>query len=304
MAEESVRLRNIEDERVLITGITGIHGWPLFRLLQKMLPGDRLVGIGPPGMRMPTGDAVVQCCVADMQRLAEIKKRFAPTLVIHAAGVCDLDVCEERPRWADLINRQGTAVLAELFSDAARFVYLSTDLVFSGNAPPAGGYAEHHQPDPVSVAGKTFLAGERELLTRSPACTIIRLGLPMGASVTHDKGGLDWIEGRFRKNRRVTLFSDEFRSVLSTKDAARCVVECIAGELRGVFHLGGPESLSLHQLGSMIIAGGGYRQDLLDGILRCEEKNGPPRIGDVTLNSGKIARHLSRPPSGWRYGME
>lgn len=292
----------IAKEKILVTGITGIHGWPLFRYLRNNMPLENVWGIGPPGMKKPKGDGVTAGCITDRVMLDEVKKTFNPTIVIHAAGVCDLDVCEARPQWAEQINRQGTRLVAEVFGEEAKVVFLSTDLVFSGNEPPFGGYCEAHVPDPVSVAGKTFREAEKELESAVAESVIIRLGLPMGSSVTGDKGGLDWIEGRFRKNRPVTLFRDEYRSVLSTSDVARCVVECLQHNLSGCFHLGGPEKRSLHQLGEMILTGGGYRRSLLKVISRKEEQNGPPRIGDVSLNSGKIAAYLSFSPKGWCYG--
>ena len=288
------------NQRIFVTGITGIHGWPIYCRLASFMPPERLFGIGPPGMKKPSGGSLTACCITDRKCLREIRNFFKPTLLIHCAGVCDLDVCEMRPQWAEKINREGTAAVVEIFGDLIPVVYLSTDLVFSGNDPPAGGYTEKHAPDPVSVAGKTFLLGEKEL-TGCREWTIIRLGLPMGPSVTGDKGGLDWIENRFRKSRPVTLFTDEYRSVIACSELARCVGEFVAVRRNGLFHLGGPISVSLHELGQMIISGGGYNGDLLKSLRRHEEVDGPPRIGNVALNSGKIVPYLSSVPGTWRY---
>lgn len=287
--------------RILMTGITSIHGWPVYRRLRSSLPFERLFGCGPPGMRLPRpGPQVAALCITDKRRLEQIRQSFKPSIVIHAAGVCDLDVCEERPQWADHINRIGSTTVADIFGETAYILYLSTDLVFSGNGPPAKGYNEKHPPDPVSVAGSTFHAGE-QAFTECTDSAVIRLGLPMGRSVTGTKGGLDWIEGRLRKSRPVTLFHDEYRSVISCDDLARCVLEFLPFRRTGLYHLGGPEAVSLHGLGQRILQGGGYLPELLKGIVRNEEKNGPPRIGNVMLDSEKIGALLSSPPAGWRY---
>jgi dTDP-4-dehydrorhamnose reductase len=291
----------LHKHRILMTGITSIHGWPVYSSLRSHLPAEQLFGCGPPGMRLPRpGSQVETLCITDKQRLEQVRQSFKPSIVIHAAGVCDLDICEERPHWADRINRIGSATVAEVFGETTYMLYLSTDLVFSGNIPPVRGYNEKHPPDPVSVAGKTFLAGEQAFRGRTDSA-VIRLGLPMGRSVTGTKGGLDWIEGRFRKKRPVTLFHDEYRSVIPCEDLARCVIEFLTYRKTGLYHLGGPEAVSLHGLGRRIIEGGGYPRKLLKGILRHEEENGPPRIGNVMLDSGKIGSLLSFPPTGWRY---
>jgi len=137
--------------------------------------------------------------------------------VIHCAGVCDLDVCEDRPQWAYSINVLGTKAVADVFGENASIIYLSTDLVFSENNPPLKGYSELDTPDPLSVAGRTFLAAEQHIKKNNNFC-IIRLGLPLGDSVNGEKGAIDWIESRFKRRLAVTLFHDEYRSCITCEE--------------------------------------------------------------------------------------
>ena len=51
--------------RILITGITSIHGWPLYQKLQSVVPPDRLFGIRPPNMRMPESGNVASACMTE-----------------------------------------------------------------------------------------------------------------------------------------------------------------------------------------------------------------------------------------------
>jgi len=275
-----------------MTGVTSIHGWPLFKRLQTILPPGQLLGIRPPKMRIPAGPFVHSLCITDEEGMDRIGREFCPTHVIHAAGVCDLDVCEDRPHWAHRLNTQGARVVANLFGDSSYLLYLSTDLVFSGATPPPGGYCEASVPDPISVAGKTFAAGEAFFQSCPRACTV-RLGLPLGESITGDKGAFDWIESRFRKSLPVTLFRDEWRSAIRCDCLADRLMCLLDHEACGLFHLGGPYPISLHSIGRYVIARGNYDSRLLRGILRCEEKNGPPRIGNVALNSRKINAFLN-----------
>ncbi len=151
-----------ESWRVLATGVTSIHGWPIFQALTHNLPENRLFGIRPPKMEIPDDSNVIPLCMTDIQGLKAIRTRFNPTHIVHCAGVCDLDVCEERPDWAHAINVQGAEAVVQVFGDLPIF-YVSTDLVFSGINPPTGGYAEDHEPDPVSVAGRTFVLAEEQI---------------------------------------------------------------------------------------------------------------------------------------------
>lgn len=280
-----------ETARVLITGITSIHGWPIFLKLREIIPEDRLFGIAPPRSRLPDWKNLECADVVDRDHLARIRERFKPDRIVHCAGVCDLDLCEERPEWARSINVMGTKNIIETFGKEMPLLYMSTDLVFSGNNPPEGGYSEEHTPDPVSVVGRTMLEAENEVMKRPNHC-IVRLGLPLGDSINGDKGAIDWIEGRFKRNLPASLFYDEFRSCITCKEIGEMAAAVLAHDLRGLYHLGGEKPWSLHEIGEYVISKG-YKAELLKGRMRHEEINGPPRVGNIALNSGKILKALS-----------
>ncbi|MHC4269749.1 MAG: SDR family oxidoreductase [Planctomycetota bacterium] len=273
--------------RILVTGVTSIHGWPIFTQLQGLLPGYLLYGLRPPNSNIPDTDNVSSFCITEQKKLHEIKKDFKPTHVIHCAGVCDLDLCEERPEWAHSLNVQGTRAVVDVFGNNIPILYMSTDLVFSGYDTPDGGYTECDEPNPINVVGKTFVSAETHIQNSKEHC-IIRLGLPLGDSIVGKKGAIDWIESRFRRSLPVTLFYDEYRSCISCEEIGQMTISALTLELRGLFHLGGEKTWSLYDIGKYVQEKGGYSPDLLNGIMRHQEENGPPRIGDVSLNSKKF----------------
>jgi dTDP-4-dehydrorhamnose reductase len=279
--------------RILLTGVTSIHGWPIYEQLRKTVGNDSIFCIRPPQTSEPAGDNFQPVCMTDTARLEEIKRAFAPTHVLHMAGVCDLDMCEDDPGRAHAINVIGTKNIVDIFSPSSYLMYLSADLVFSGNNPPKGGYTEAHHPDPVSVVGKTYLAAEREMARAQRSC-IVRIGLPMGESVQGGKGAIDFIEGRFRRGLAMTLFYDEWRSCIDCHELAAMVTGLLFREERGVFHCGGPKPASLYDIGQWIIRRGRYDERLLKRCSRMDEVGGPPRVGNVHLNSNKIELLLGK----------
>lgn len=277
--------------RVLVTGVTSIHGWPIFTRLRELLPKSRLFGIRPPESNAPDTDNVSSFCITNRAELEKIRDGFAPTHVVHCAGVCDLDACEDRPEWAHSINVQGAKTVADIFGRDVPILYMSSDLVFSGNNSPAGGYSENDPPNPISVAGKTFTGAEEYIQKYKNHC-IVRLGLPLGDSINRNKGAIDWIDSRFRRNLPVTLFYDEYRSCINCEEIAEMVITTLTLKLRGLFHFGGDKTWSLYDIGKYVLKSGGYSPDLLNGIMRHQEENGPPRIGDVSLNSNRLRNLL------------
>jgi dTDP-4-dehydrorhamnose reductase len=79
-------------------------------------------------------------------------------LVLHAAAWTDVDGAELDPAGAEAVNVGGTRNVAAL---GAPVVYYSTDYVFDGSKREP--YLESDDPNPLSVYGRTKLAGEREV---------------------------------------------------------------------------------------------------------------------------------------------
>ncbi len=280
-------MKILDSWRILITGVTSIHGWPIFMQLRRLLPEASLYGLRPPKSNTPEGGNVSSFCITEREKLEKIRDEFKPTHVIHCAGVCDLDVCEERPEWAHSLNVKGTRAVVDAFGNDIPILYMSTDLVYSGFNTPLGGYTEDDIPDPINVVGDTFYIAERYIQNCRDYC-IIRLGLPLGDSIGGTKGAVDWIESRFKRNLPVTLFYDEYRSCVDCEEIGRIATAAVTLGLRGMFHLGGDKRWSLFDIGKYVLNKGGYDPGLLNGIMRCQEENGPPRIGDVSLNSEKL----------------
>jgi dTDP-4-dehydrorhamnose reductase len=116
---------------VLITGANGQLGTALRELL-------------------PAADAPP----LDVTRPLELTAR----LVLHAAAWTDVDGAEADAEGARRVNIDGTRNVVAL---GAPLVYFSTDYVFDGEkrAP----YLESDAPNPLSVYGRTKLAGEHEV---------------------------------------------------------------------------------------------------------------------------------------------
>ncbi|MFC1589900.1 SDR family oxidoreductase [Candidatus Omnitrophota bacterium] len=281
---------------ILITGVTSIHGWPIFSCFREKY-GFRVHGVCPHKTADHfTGDEKVWC--GDVENFSEMEtifKKVRPEAVVHAGGVCDLDMCEEDPGFAYEVNVVGARNIARLAKDRY-LLYISSDLVFSGDDPPEEGYREACGRDPVSVIGKTYAAAEDEIskhMTRG----ILRLGLPIGASISGAKGAIDFIAKRLSGSRKMTLFHDEVRSLITTEDLAEGVMNFFDRRGQGVFHLGGPEEYSLYDIGAYLVAARGYPKECLVGASRLDEKNGPPRIGRVTLDSAKFYGFTGFTPS-------
>jgi dTDP-4-dehydrorhamnose reductase len=213
---------------VFLFGATSMLGWSILRAAPRRLTAfcNGFTRKSPEGIERGIH-------LDDPVAVYELFATERPKLIIHCAGVCDVEKCEDSPEFAYSVNVDGTQLLIEHAPADARIVYCSSDHVFSGDTGP---YDEASPTDPVSVYGKTRVAAER-LIAARPNSLIVRSGLWVGPSATGRNGHLDWLRYRHRQKLPMTVVADEARSALWAEDAARRVWALADSALTGVRHV-------------------------------------------------------------------
>lgn len=149
--------------RALILGGTGMLG-------RAVVAEARNRGFAALGLAHQQGD------VTDPDRLLYWVDAFRPQLVINCAAYTRVDDCESHQDTAFAVNAQALEnVVAAAEEAGARLLHVSTDYVFSGNAPgdeTLRPYSEDDPPDPGSVYGRSKLEGERHALAYDQALVV------------------------------------------------------------------------------------------------------------------------------------
>lgn len=289
---------------LLITGITGVAGYNAYHYFRDRY-GDQVVAIRQENNWRLNGPGIVACDAENCQGLSELFHRYRFGSVLNCAGNCALKSCELDPAMAWRTNVEGLRNLLEVTDSlSVRFVHLSIDLVFSG-ATGRSEYHEHDPTDPVTQYGKSMAGAEELLLWNRPCACLLRISLPMGISLNGHAGAIDWIQSRFKQNKPATLYYDEIRTPTYTDCLNRVCHAVLANELAGLYHAGGPRRLSLYQIAQIVNRVGGYDPGLLQGCYRRQAGPIPPRAGNVTMDSGKLATTLQRAPfDPWPFAEE
>jgi dTDP-4-dehydrorhamnose reductase len=275
---------------LLVTGVAGVSGYNALEYFGARYPGQ-VVGIRQRDNWRLTGPGIEACDAEDHLGLARLFDRYGFRSVLNCAGNCALRACELDPRLAWRTNVEGLVNLLSIVAERpVRLVHLSIDLVYSGTA--GGRHGESDPPDPVTVYGKTMVEAERLLGDWLPASCLLRISLPMGVSFNGHAGAIDWIQSRFKKGRPATLYFDEVRTPAYTDCLNRLFERVLANDLAGLYHTGGPRRLSLYEIAQIVNRVGGYDPSLLIGCPRIEAGPVPPRAGDVSMDSSKLAAAL------------
>ena len=144
--------------KVLITGAAGQVGRSLARTAAD---AAQLLPVSHKDLDIADSDAV----------LAYVGKH-TPDVIINAAAHTAVDRAESEPQLAERVNADGPRHLAAAAREVgARLIHISTDFVFDGTASVP--YRPETATAPLSVYGRTKLAGERAVLETLPGRAVI-----------------------------------------------------------------------------------------------------------------------------------
>jgi len=241
----------------------------------------------------PPGPRALFVELTDDAALASLLESARPQAVLHAAAIGQANRCQERPDEAHRVNAVVPGTMGRLCRERGlRLVVLSTDLVFGGDRAFA---REDDRPAPVSVYGRTKLAGEQAVLDACPSAAVARVALTLGRGHGPRGTSTESVAWAIRAGRTVRLFTDEHRTPVDAESLTDALDRLLEGRGSGRFHLGGPERLSRYDLGLRVARALGLPES---GIVtgRQSDHTGPdPRAADVSLDSSRARAEL-----GWQ----
>jgi dTDP-4-dehydrorhamnose reductase len=281
---------NSNGPRVLVTGAGGLLGGRLAALLARDL--DVVAGVHH--APAPEGLATVALDLLEEGSIEAALDGVRPRAVLHSAALADADRCQREPELAARVNTGAPAALARhCRRRGLRLVALSTDLVFPGTRALSG---EGDAPGPLLHYARTKLDGERAVLAESPGAAVARVALVLGLGHGRRASASESIAWALRAGRRPRLYSDQFRSPVDAQSVAAASAALLRGTQSGLFHLGGPERVSRHELGLRVAAVLGLDASLIDEARQADDAPEVRRPLDVSLDSSRAQRELGYRP--------
>lgn len=215
--------------RTLITGAGGFLGR---EVLQAFRGDGEVIPVSRSGRE---GWSVADVRERDAVRRMVVETH--PDVVVHLAAYPDPDFCEDHPDEARRLNVGSVRHLVELLPAGTRLLFVSTDYVFDGTAPP---YTETSERHPLSIYGSTKCDAE-DLVSERRNSTILRIPLQIGAGPTLDKSGFISIMIKQLRDRDPQLVDDVIaRFPTWTRDVAHVMQFLVHGGHDGVFHYSNP----------------------------------------------------------------
>jgi dTDP-4-dehydrorhamnose reductase len=237
--------------------------------------------------------------LGDRDRIEQVVGSYAPDVVINCGAFTDVDGAESRPDDAMRINGLAVRWLAIAAGRVgAHMVHVSTDYVFDGTKD--GPYDEWDPPAPVSVYGRTKLAGELELARHAPSATLVRTAWVFGR---RGRNFVDTILDRAIDGQPLRVVDDQRGSPTYAPDLAAVLVRLGTARRSGLFHVTNQDTCTWHDLACAAIEEAGLDASGVARMPSSELGRPAPRPANSVLDNAALrlgGEALCRP---WRAAL-
>ncbi len=220
-----------------------------------------------------------------------ILKKFNPSMVIHTAGLTNVEVCESDPKLAKHINVSIAENVAKATTSLGiKMVQISTDHLFYGDEAFA---EETHPITPCNGYGATKAEAELAVLKANPKALVVRTNF-YGWGPSYRVSFSDLIISMLRSRREITLFEDVYYSPILAETLIDKVHELVESKAEGIFNVVSSERISKYNFGQLIA-----RYFELDSkyIIKGLIKDNPSlvkRPQDMSLSNKKVSQILNK----------
>lgn len=226
---------NLTEPKSLLIGASGQIGSQIMRILGP----DRCLATS----RNPKSENAL---LLDLTRISTkddaelILDDHALDAIYCVAGMTNVEDCEQSVEQAYFTNCRGPERLAEVASERnIPFVYFSTEYVFDGTDGP---YVEGDETNPISIYGKSKLAGERAVVDACSQALIVRTTVVYGQDYGH-KNYVYSVMRSLAVGKEMNVPADQVSTPTYNRDLALATVELTRSGATGIVHVCGPERM-------------------------------------------------------------
>jgi dTDP-4-dehydrorhamnose reductase len=205
--------------KVIVTGAAGMLGMDVVKEMSRR--GINHIGVD-----------ISELDITDHDAVGMFIEEHHPSHIIHCAAYTAVDRAEDEPALCMRVNEGGTENLAcACRATHAELLYISTDYVFSGLGSTP--HETDTPPMPLSVYGKSKLAGENAVIRHLTQYYIVRTSWVFGPHGRHfAKTMLDLS----RTHDTLNVVDDQVGSPTYSPDLAVLLCDMIISGKYGVYH--------------------------------------------------------------------
>ncbi len=277
--------------KILVTGSTGQLGSEMIRVLKA--DGMDVTGVGSKDLDF-----------CRPEKVTEWVSGFEADWVVNCAAYTRVDMAEQEPDKAFLINHDATRALAEgVKSYQGRLLHLSTDFIFDGRQSHP--YSEEDTPNALGVYGASKLAGEAAVLDVLPEAVVLRTAWVYGV---HGNNFVKTMLNFAAERDEIRIIDDQLGSPTWTGDIAEAITLLIYSEATGIYNFTNEGVASWYDLASEVVTvarqlGYPVQTKYVRPIPACDYKTLAIRPAYSVLSKRKIRATLNYHIPHWRESL-
>ena len=177
----------------------------------------------------------------DPKQLELQLNQLAPDLLVHAAGLTNVNCCEEFPKLAQHANSEIARNVAQVsVLKKVKLIHISTDHLFTGSR---SFYNEKAPPQPINEYARSKYCAEKWVQQLYSQALIIRTNF-FGWGHSQRQSFSDWIIYNLRAGNALSMFDDVFITPILLDILASSAHELVARDISGIINLVGEERIS------------------------------------------------------------
>lgn len=231
----------------------------------------------------------IKCDITNKQDVDKVISKQKPDVIIHAAAMTNVDLCEDRIDDAYNINANATGYLAEAAeNNNSKIIYVSTDFVFDGLE---GKYKETDKVNPLGIYAKSKYEGEVQLQKYSTDWAIARVSVLYG---WHERLNFtSWIVNELRNKNEINIVTDQINSPTYADNAAEAMFKLAQEDKNGIYHTAGNDYISRFDFTKKVAEVFNLDEDLINPTTSDNFVQKAPRPKDSSLNVNKIKKDVN-----------
>jgi len=221
----------------------------------------------------------------DRNRTTARIEEIQPDLLVHCAGLVDIDQCQKSPDVAFEQNVLSTRNVVQACGEETKIVYISSDQVYGSIFSKNEG---QKKLKPKNIYGTTKLAGEREVLLYNPKSLVIRTNV-FGVSIKRNRTSFaEWVLHSLKNKEPIPLFTDYIFSPIVGSLLGQIILELVSKGQEGIFNVGSLNSCSKYEFGRALAVAGGFDEKVLIEASLDDNQAFALREKDISLDVEKL----------------
>lgn len=238
-----------KQKKILIFGGSGLIGSELVKTLSENY-----------SVTYPSQEEVD---VTNQNQMRQCIESDRPNFLIYATGLARVDEAERDKDKAFSLNSEAPAFIAECAKEiSAPLLYFSTDAVFDGTRADRP-YKEDDAVNPLSVYGKSKLAGEEAVLGASIKNIILRITMAYSAFYLLRKDSARIILEALEQKHPIGGITDQYLTPIFAPVAARGIDRLFGSTATGIYNLGSTDFCTNYDFAKKIAQIFGYDEELI-----------------------------------------